>query len=176
MHAEQKTLISMIRQGFIFIYPTDTVYGIGCNALDKKAVKKIKQIKGRDAKKPLSVIAPSKAWIYQHCHARRSVLDRFLPGRYTLILRKKDRRFLRHVSAGDTIGVRIPKHWFTHLVRRAQVPLITTSANRSGDSPAQKIEDLHHSLLKKADVLINDGKLYGKPSSIVLEDGTVLRR
>ena len=57
-------IIDFIRKGKIFIYPTDTIYGLGCDALNEKSVEKIKEIKKRDKDKPLSVIAPSKKWIF----------------------------------------------------------------------------------------------------------------
>ena len=57
-----------ILQGKIVVYPTDTIYGLGCNAEDKKAVEKIKQIKKRDKNKPLSIIAPSFEWIKKNLY------------------------------------------------------------------------------------------------------------
>ena len=168
-------LVKKIKQGNIFIYPTDTTYGIGCNASNKKSVAKLKRLKGRDAKKPLSIIAPSKKWIFEHCKVDRKLVSKYLPGKYTLIVRKKNKQFLSHVSNSETIGIRIPKHWFTRYIQKAHVPFVTTSANMSGKKPARKIEDVGK-LLEKADVLVNGGTLSGKPSTIILENGKLLKR
>ena len=89
-----------IKQGKLFIYPTDTIYGIGCDATNKTAVAKIKKLKARDKDKPLSIIAPSKAWIKEKCIVDTD-LDKYLPGPYTLLLEKKDKNFLSHVSNND---------------------------------------------------------------------------
>ena len=86
-----------IKEGAIFIYPTDTIYGIGCSALDKKAVKKIREIKGIADEKPLSIIVPSKLWIEENCRLdfqAQQWIDK-LPGPYTLILPLKNPRACR---------------------------------------------------------------------------------
>ncbi len=75
-----------ILAGKIFIYPTDTVYVIGCNALDKKAVARLKEIKKRDKNKPLSIIVPSFNWIEKYCIIDIN-LKKYLPGPYTIILK-----------------------------------------------------------------------------------------
>jgi len=173
---EENKLVEMIKVGNIFIYPTDTVYGIGCNALNEESVLRIKEIKGRDAGKPLSVIAPSKDWIYSNLFADKGRVDKYLPGRYTLILKKKEKGFLDYVSSGETLGVRIPVHWFAGLVAKSGVPFITTSANLSGEKAAAELRDIAKEVLEKADVVINDGKLPGQPSTIVLENGEELKR
>ncbi len=171
-----KELIQLIKQGKVFIYPTDTVYGIGCNALNKKAVDKIKAIKGRDKNKPLSLIAPSKSWIFKNLIAKKSFVDKYLPGRYTLIIKKRNQKFLRHVSPDKTLGVRIPKHWFSALIRKAGVPFITTSANLSGEKPATYLKEIKRHTIEKADVIVNGGKLNRRPSALILPDGKLLRR
>ena len=93
---ENKKLIKEIKAGKIFIYPTDTLYGIGCNAEDKEAVEKIREIKGRD-NKPFSVIAPSFKWIEDNLIIDCN-LKEYLPGAYTIILKKKDKDFMKHVA------------------------------------------------------------------------------
>ena len=106
-----------IIEGKIFIYPTDTIYGIGCNALNKKSVNKIKKLKGRDKDKPLSIIAPSKKWIKENCIIDVDLI-KYLPGPYTIVLKKKDSNFLKHVSNTSTIGIRIPKNNFIKMNKK----------------------------------------------------------
>lgn len=152
----------------IIIYPTDTVYGIGCNAENELLVDRIFEIKGRDRKKPLSVIAPGKEWIMKHCVVSREILDRYLPGQYTLILKKKDKNFLKEATAGTpTLGVRIPAHPFSKLVEKAGIPFVTTSANRAGEKPPKSLPEIPDEIKNAADIVINGGELPGVPSAIV---------
>ncbi|MCK5624901.1 threonylcarbamoyl-AMP synthase [Candidatus Pacearchaeota archaeon] len=167
-------LVKQILEGKIFIYPTDTIYGIGCNAEDKDAVEKIKQIKQRDKDKPLSVIAPNLKWIEQNCVIDVN-LKKYLPGQYTILLRKKDLLFLNHVSNTEFIGIRIPKCSFSKKVEQAKVPFITTSVNLSGEPFAKKISEISKKLLDKVDVIIDKGELNGNPSTII-KDGKVIKR
>ena len=101
---EEAKLLAMIKSGAIFIYPTDTVYGIGCNAENENSVSRIKLIKAREKEKPLSVIAPSKQWIKENLNTEKIDINKYLPGPYTLVLWKKDKSFLAHVSSSDTLG------------------------------------------------------------------------
>ncbi len=124
----------------VVIYPTDTVYGIGCNADNVLLLERVFAAKGRDRKKPLSVIAPDKDWIIKHCVVSRETLDKYLPGKYTLLLKKKDPKFLALATSGSgIIGVRIPSHRISKLVEEARIPFITTSANRSGEKSPKSL-------------------------------------
>jgi len=162
-----------ILNGKIFIYPTDTVYGIGCNALVKEAVLKIREIKKRE-QKPFSIIAPSFGWIERNCIIDVD-LKKYFPGPYTVILKKKNKNFLSYVSEGDTIGVRIPNHKFTKRIQFSGVPFITTSVNFSGEKPANKIEEIPQEIINQVDFIFNSGELSGKPSTIVI-NGKELQR
>jgi L-threonylcarbamoyladenylate synthase len=175
MESEEK-LVELIKEGNVFIYPTDTVYGLGCDATNETAVARIKEIKGRDANKPLSIIAPSKEWIYKHLEANKELVDKYLPGKYTLILKKKNHSFLSHISPTDTIGVRIPQHDFTSLIQKANLPFVTTSVNLSGEKPASSLSEIKPEILDQVDVIVNAGKLDGTPSTIILPDGKELKR
>ena len=168
-----KILKQEILRGKIFIYPTDTIYGIGCNALDEKAVEKIRLIKKRDAK-PFSVIAPSFAWIGENCIVDFD-LRKYLPGPYTLILKKKKPSFLSWVSDKETLGIRIPNYPFTRKIQKANVPFITTSVNFSGKKPASSMDEIPKEILNKVDYVINEGKLSGKPSTLIIEGEEVRR-
>jgi L-threonylcarbamoyladenylate synthase len=166
-----------ILAGKIFIYPTDTIYGLGCNAENKEAVEKIKQIKGRDKDKPLSIIAPSIKWIKDNLVVDLRLEDH-LPGPYTIILKKKNPTFLSHVSSNDAIGVRIPNHELTKEIQKALVPFITTSVNLSGEPPLIKLEDLNQEIASVVDYIIeaeNEAELSGKPSTLII-NGKALER
>ena len=169
-------VVKVLQNGGLVIYPTDTVYGLGCNALNKKAVAKIKKLKGRDSKKPLSIIVPSKKWISEHCVVDKKLVSKYLPGKYTLIVKKKNKKFLNHVSESETIGIRIPKHSFVELIQKSGVPFITTSVNLSGEKPAINVDKIDKKIMNKVDVIIDDGIKNGKPSTIVLPDGKLLKR
>jgi tRNA threonylcarbamoyl adenosine modification protein (Sua5/YciO/YrdC/YwlC family) len=159
--------IKEIQAGAVFIYPTDTIYGFGCDATNDAAVQKIRTLKDRD-KKPFSIIAPSIDWVKENCElsdkAKKWLLQ--LPGPYTLILKMKN---LNSVCAQTnmgmkTIGVRIPNHWISELAASVGRPIITTSVNRAGKPPAVIKQEL---VLFEVDFIIYEGDRQGKPSTIV---------
>jgi L-threonylcarbamoyladenylate synthase len=164
---EQKQIIEAVNAGKIFIYPTDTIYGLGCNAFDKKAVEKIKEIKLRDKEKPLSIIAPSLEWIDKHCLLDIDI-NKYLPGPYTIILKKKEKNFLEWVSNTDSLGIRIPNNDFCRKIQKSGVPFITTSVNLSGERPITNISQISQEIRAKVDFIINEGELDGKPSTLVI--------
>lgn len=151
----------------IVIYPTDTVYGIGCNAENEKLVERIYKIKKRDRNKPLSVIAPGFEWILKNFECDKNVVKKFLPGAYTLILRKKDPDFLKSVAPGNSVGVRIPAHLISKIVEVLGIPFVTTSANISGKKAPASLEEIEKDLLESVDLVIDGGELPGKPSTII---------
>jgi tRNA threonylcarbamoyl adenosine modification protein (Sua5/YciO/YrdC/YwlC family) len=89
-----------------------------------------------------------------------------LPGPITLIMTKKG-QMLDAAAAGLTLGVRIPDHPIVKLVEKAGVPLITTSANKSGQSPATNAKEIPRELERMVDFVIDGGQVGGKPSKIV---------
>jgi L-threonylcarbamoyladenylate synthase len=166
---KNQEIVKAIKAGKIFIYPTDTVYGLGCDALNKKSVERIKEIKSRDRDKPLSVIAPSLKWIYEHCNIHENI-EKYVPGAYTLILEKHNPSFLSHVSPSSTLGIRIPDCEFLKIIQKAGVPFITTSVNLSGEKPATKISEISEQLKQQVDFIIpaDEGKMTGKPSTLII--------
>lgn len=154
----------------LFIYPTDTIYGIGCNALDASLVDRVRELKKR-FDMPFSVIAPSKEWIRDFCEVPpkgEEWLDK-LPGPYTLIFRmKRPEELPMNVTRGkDTLGVRIPNHWISKAVNELKLPIITTSANRTGENHMQKIDDISESWRDELDYVIYEGEISGSPSTLV---------
>ncbi len=159
----------MIR-GKIFIYPTDTIYGIGCNAQNPSSVKKIREIKKRDSK-PFSIIAPSKDWILINCKVDLYKLKflKKLPGPYTLILPIKNiYAFSKQdvVADLDAVGIRIPDNWFSNIISKSRTPFVTTSVNISGEPHLVRIKDLKKEIASQVDYIIDCGKLDGKPSTL----------
>ena len=159
-----------IMNGAVFIYPTDTIYGIGCDARNDKSVKRIRKIKLRETK-PFSVIAPSKSWIKENCFVGDEL--NYLPGPYTLILKLKNKNCISKFVNNDleTLGVRIPNHWFSKIVEELGIPIVTTSVNKTGEKFMTCLEDLDI----KVDFVIYEGKLKGKPSKIIKEGKEVER-
>jgi len=163
-----------IKQGKIFIYPTDTVYGLGCDAENVEAVARIKEIKKRDKDKPLSVIAPSVEWINENLIVDVD-LDKYLPGPYTVVLKKKDPGFLGWVSGGGSLGVRIPDNNLTKNIQKSKTPFITTSVNLSGQPNIKSIDEIPKEIRDKVDVVIDGGVLDGNPSTLII-NGKEIRR
>lgn len=174
--AREKKIVKAIKQGKIIIYPTDTVYGIGCDALNPDSVLKIRMIKQRDADKPFSIIAQSKQWIYKNFDVNKSYV-RKLPGPFTFLLRtKKDRLVSNHVTNNmNILAVRIPDHPFTKIIQKAKTPFITTSVNLSGHPPVTDISKIPRRIAKQVDIIIDAGKLSNRPSTIVDLTGNIAR-
>lgn len=167
---QQDKWLADVKNGAVFVYPTDTIYGIGCNALLSSAIKRIREIKEREDL-PFSIIAPSKEWIRQNCVVSKKSeewLDK-LPGPYTLILKLKNSKVVaKEVAPGkDSIGIRIPDHWISKIVQRLNVPIITTSVNVSGESFATSVETIEEDITGKIDFAVDEGEKKGRPSTIV---------
>ncbi len=161
-------IIKRMKEGDIFIYPTDTIYGIGCNALNEESVEKIRKIKGREASKPFSVIAPTKKWIYDNLEIKNKNYIKKLPGPFTFIFNIKKGSLAKKINKGlDSLGVRIPDHEFTSFVKRANIPFITTSVNYSSQKPIRTIKEIPKSMLKKVDFVIDAGYLHRYPSTLI---------
>ena len=105
--------VETLSEGGVIIYPTDTIYGLGCDITNKSAIERIQRIKQRDAKKPMSFVCADVADISTYAHVSKfafRILQRLLPGPFTFILpaTKETPRVLR--SKQKTVGVRIPDH------------------------------------------------------------------
>ena len=156
--------------GEVFIHPTDTIYGLGCNALDSNAIKKVREIKKRKDT-PFSIIAPSKEWIYENCEVNEEAKKWIekLPGPYTLILKLKNKNAIaKEANNGlDSIGIRIPNHWISEFISKINIPIITTSVNVSGEGFMTNIDDLPDEIKEKTYFMIDEGIKEGEQSTIV---------
>lgn len=158
-----------VLNGKVFIYPTDTVYGIGGNALDEEVCERIREIKKRDAK-PFSIIVSDFSMLRKYCEVpedRMRYLFQYLPGPYTFIFVKKAGIL---ACPGGRIGVRVPMHSFIRKVAGdTGLPIIGTSANISGKEPVFSFKKISKALIKQVDLAIDGGETYYKQESTVVD-------
>ena len=182
----EKDLVSRVaselRKGSIIIYPTDTVYGIGCSIKALDSIKSIYDIKGRQYKKPLSVAFSSLDEAGKYVVIGRTeeeYIKKRLEEPYTFVILKKE-NIPEIVTGGlKTIGIRIMNHdLMREVLLAAGVPIITTSANPSGEKAPASVEEIDKELLDKADIVLDAGPCRtGIPSTVVdLVGGKVLRQ
>lgn len=179
--AAVKEAIEVLKKGGSIVYPTDTVYGLGCNACEYKAVEQIFRVKERVFQKPLSVIARNMAWVKEIAFVPpklEPMLEKLWPGAITVILARKP-VIPAIVSAGkDTIGVRIPDSPITDmLMAKFGYPLISTSANISGDdmdacNSALIIESFKPRIWQP-DIVLDAGALPKSSPSTIIDFSTV---
>lgn len=168
----------IIRKGGLLGIPTETVYGLGADALNEQAVARIFEAKGRPQDNPLILHVPSSSWLERYCHdvpdVAYALAERFWPGPLTMILPRRDIVPLRTTGGLDTVGVRCPNHPLTlAIIEAAGVPVAAPSGNTSGrPSPttaAHMIEDMDG----KIDGIVDGGSCaVGVESTII--DLTVL--
>ncbi len=165
----RREFIDKIKAGALFVYPTDTIYGLGCNALKQRSVQKIRELKRRQTT-PLSIWVPSIDWIRKYCviSPKAEAWLQKLPGPYTLILSLKENHPLaKNVTPNKTISVRLPDHWFQVIVEECGFPIITTSANKTGEPFMTSLENLDPDLEQNVEFMIYEGEKDARPSKII---------
>jgi len=171
-----------IEQGAIFIHPTDTIYGIGCDATNSEAVTKIRQAKQRKTQ-PFSIIAPSSKWVRENCEITPEIekwIEK-LPGPYTIIVKLKNSSSIAKevIPNKKTLGIRRPDHWISELATEMNKPIVTTSANIVGHGFMTNLDNLNPSIKGKTSFILYEGEKKGKPSSIIdltLGEGEIIER
>lgn len=161
----------IIDQGGIAVFPTDTVYGIGCNPYNKDSIKKIYEIKSRDISKPLPVLAYSKEVAEQIVffdEFSKKIVEKFWPGSLTIILKLKDQNLKESLNLIDKIAIRVPNHDCTlELLKKCNF-LVGTSANISGQPPFTDPDECSNNL-QKYDILVDGGIIESKTESTIIE-------
>ena len=160
---------SVLNNGGVIVYPTDTLYGFGCDAKNESAIEKINTIKGRKA--PMSVLAPNieiaAKWMNIPKHDKNIVLEK-LGGSTTIIVPVKV-GITSPTITGDnhTLGVRIPDHKFCQKLSEAYPnPITTTSVNRTRQEPLTNPEKILSEFSREIDLIIDDGIIEGSGSTI----------
>jgi L-threonylcarbamoyladenylate synthase len=170
--------IAALRAGEVVVYPTETFYGIGADALAPAALELIFAIKGRDAAKTLALIAHDSAAAFAVARevppSARKLARVFWPGPLTLVMPARDGLPAALIGPEGGVGVRVSSHPVARaLAQRLGRAITATSANRSGAAPARTIADARASLGEAIKVFVEGGTLTGgAPSTIVQCDGT----
>lgn len=182
IHLSEKTYhgalfeaVKVIRAGGVLVYPTDTVYGIGGNALDTQVIERVFEIKRRPQEKAMIILVRDIATARRYGYIdlwTESVLSRLWPGPVSVILHRKDA--LPEAAAGgkNTIALRVPDSPFLQdILKQVDCPLIATSANLSGSGTAPKILGQFLQALrmqeKRPDLVIDAGPIGSRPSTLL---------
>lgn len=170
------TASEVLKSGGVIIYPTDTIYGMGANAFNEEAIEKVKKIKNRDKEKSLSVFVKNiKSARRIACIDSKveKILENIWPGPVTVVLRKKDIVPYFLVGNGETIAVRIPKNEFVlKLLEKVDFPIITTSANISGEKNLFNSKEIIQKFSKRKfspDLFINSGNIQNTLASTIID-------
>jgi L-threonylcarbamoyladenylate synthase len=160
---------AVIDAGGLLIYPTDTLYGIGCDATRAESVAKIRALKGREGSKPFSIMVADLQMLMHYCNVdkeQEKIIHALLPGPYTFILHLKHKL---PVSESMEVGIRVPEHNFCRqLSKKCDVPIVTTSANVSGGKDAAEARDVDARISDGAELVIDGGKcLYAQGSTVI---------
>ena len=159
--------VQVLRQDGLVVYPTETIYGLGADALSDEAILKVYEAKGRLLSKPMSIAVSSEemiCWVARVDDLAAEFIGRFLPGPVTVILPAK-KVIPEMLTVGlEHIGIRFPDHPLAlQLIDRFDAPITATSANISGGKDPVTPEECR----APHDLLIDGGRLPGTPSTVV---------
>lgn len=161
---EIKQAAEEIKRGNLVLFPTETVYGIGANALDEQAVKKIFITKGRAQDNPLIVHVSNISMIEKIVdnigNLERKLIEKFWPGPLTIIFKRKNEKVIPNIVTAnlDTVGIRMPSNTIAKkLIEESGVPIAAPSANISGKPSGTKVEDIISELDGKVAYILDGG-------------------
>jgi len=176
-------VVETLKNGGVVAYPTDTTYGIGCSIFSKKGIERIYLIKQRERKKPFSFICADLSEIARYAKVRNYVfklLKRLLPGPFTFVLEANSVVPDLLLTKQRTVGIRIPDNKIClAIVKELGHPIVTTSANLSGEDPIGNPWLVERDMGKLLDIVVDGGDLSADVSSVVSLIGdvpTVLRK
>jgi len=162
----------ILADGGLVAYPTDTVYGLGCNPFNVKALKRLFKVKG-ERDKPLPILASDVESIEKIAflsEKARKIAARFWPGPLTLVLPKKPALLETATCNLNSVGVRIPKHDVAlRIIRLSNGLLVGTSANKTGAKPPCTAQEVAEQLREEVDVILDGGTTPLGVSSTVVD-------
>lgn len=168
---EVQKAVSTLNDGGVIVYPTETCYGIGCDARDLEAVEKVFNVKQRDRGKKLTCIVSSIKMAERFCNlseVEKEVCKEFMPGPLTLVAEKKEGRISDQVN--DDFAFRISSSEICRSISEGVGgPVVATSANISVRSSSYSVDSISGELVEKVDYVLDKGELSGKKPSTILK-------
>ncbi|MBC8318831.1 MAG: threonylcarbamoyl-AMP synthase [Desulfobulbaceae bacterium] len=166
-----KQAADALRQGAVICYPTDTVYGIGCDIYNQKAVKRIYQLKRRPKGKPFSFMCSGLQNVSEYCflsNVAYRLMKKSLPGAYTFVLPAMKIVPRIMMSKQKTVGIRVPDNTICqHLVEALGNPILNTSATMEDGEPFREAYEVEEEFGGRLDVIIDSGTVSPSFSSVV---------
>lgn len=163
--------VDAIATGELVVYPTETVYGLGGDALDPAVVQRVFEVKGRDRSNPISLATPSVSAALEYVHANereRQFMAEFLPGPVTVLCERRESVPDVLTAGHDRVGIRIPDHDLAcELLERLETPITATSANVSGRGSVRRVTELDQAIREAATVVLDGGETAGTESTVV---------
>ncbi len=165
-------IIDVLNSGGIIIYPTETVWAIGCSSVNKKSVEKIYEIKKRKASSPLISLLENYNEINKYANSKNFDFSKIISDKNnppTFIYPNCKSKMLHLSNSKKEIAFRItPLTYLKKIISCINSPLVSTSANISGETPPVDFESISHSILNSVDLILNfEVNLSGKPSSVI---------
>lgn len=159
MDIKLKNIVKVLLKGGVIVYPTDTIWGIGCDATNEKAVEKVFEIKQRSESKSLIILVDSMEMLQNYVKKLPAKVSCVLTGtsRPTSVIYKNPKGLAKNVIAKDnTVAIRIAKDEFCQkLIHGFGKPIVSTSANYSGKSAPKCFDDIDKSLLEKVEYIVD---------------------
>ncbi len=166
-----KRVIAVLKKGGVIGYPTDTIYGIGCDLFNKEAIERIYRLKKYNRNKPLSFICSNLKDISRYAHVSNyayKTMKRLLPGAYTFILEATKLVPRMAMTKQKTVGIRVPDNPIClALVRELDHPIISTSVYRPDEELYSDPQEIEERFGKSLDLVIDGGIIVAEHSSII---------
>jgi L-threonylcarbamoyladenylate synthase len=166
--------VGALRRGDVIVYPTETLYGLGADALNPEAVRRVFELKGRDPKNPIPVLVGDdsmlRSLVAEITPIAQLLIQKFWPGALTLILPAHHQTPKHLLNPAGGIGVRLSNHPVAReLLASSNCPLTATSANPSGLPPARTIQQARDYFAGEVQCFLDGGKLESATGSTVVE-------
>ena len=165
-------VVDVLQNDGIIIYPTDTVYGLGCSIFSKKAMKRLYQIKKMNQKKPLTFICANQTEVQEYTQGIPThvfkLLRRKLPGPYTFVFKASKIVPKMMLTPRSTVGLRWPDHPIANeIVTTFGHPILSCSLRISADELYEDPHELHEKYKKQVDLVVDGGIIFAENSTII---------